>query len=285
MDIQTVAGFRLDAAALQDLALERAPAYRDAKPFPHAVFDDFLPEELIDACVAEFPREEDPRWDLYTDQGNSFKVATSDETLMGPVTRQLIAEFNGKAMIDFLEALTGISGLVPDPHLVGGGLHQLNPGGFLRVHADFNVHGHLKLDRRINLLLYLNRDWREEYGGQLELWNRDMSECEREVLPIANRCVIFNTTSVSFHGNPRPVACPSGVARRSLAFYYYSNGRPEEERSNAHSTLYQTPGAPARAPGDRRRATRSRLRAIARRWLPPIVIDAAKRVRDRGRHP
>jgi hypothetical protein len=97
--------------------------------------------------------------------------------------------------------------------------------------------------------------------------------------------VIFNTTSVSFHGNPRPVACPSGVARRSLAFYYYSNGRPEEERSNAHSTLYQTPGAPARAPGDRRRATRSRLRAIARRWLPPIVIDAAKRVRDRGRHP
>jgi 2OG-Fe(II) oxygenase superfamily len=273
--------FRLDPARMQELAREHEERYRRARPFPHAVIDDFVPTAVIDACAAEFPDAADPRWDLYTDEGNTLKLATSDLELMGPVSRQLIAEFNGKAMIEFLEALTGIGGLVADPHLLGGGLHQLNVGGFLRVHADFNVHPRLNLDRRLNVLLFLNRDWREEYGGQLELWNHDMSACERSVLPIAGRCVIFNTTDSAFHGNPRPVSCPPGMARRSLAFYYYTRGRPEEERSPAHTTLYQTPGAyPSGAEGRRRR---SRARAAILRIAPPILVDAARRVRARTR--
>jgi hypothetical protein len=265
--------------ALLERGRELALGYRAARPFPHAVLDGLLPDRLVDACAAEFPDAEDERWDLYTDAGNSLKLATSDQWLMGPVTRQLVAEFNGKAVIDFLEELTGIEGLVPDPHLLGGGMHQLNHGGFLRVHADFNVHPQLRLERRLNLLLYLNRDWRPEWGGQLELWDERMEQCERTVDPVANRIVIFNTTSTSYHGNPRPVASPPGVYRRSLAFYYYTADRPSDERQSPHSTLYQMPGASGgESPAGPQSA---RFRHVAARWLPPAIADAARRVRRR----
>jgi hypothetical protein len=218
--------------------------------------------------------------DFLGDEGNSMKYATNDETLMGPVTRQVIAQFNGGAMIRFLEELTGISGLVPDPHLEGGGIHVLGPGGFLKVHADFNVHHGLKLDRRINLLFYLNPGWEEGWGGNLELWNADMRACERRVVPVAGRCVIFNTTDIALHGNPEPVRTPDGRPRRSLAFYYYTAGRPREERAAAHSTIYPKPGARARPSlRERLRTTKDRSVLIGLRLAPPILVDALRKRR------
>lgn len=234
----------LDPERLASLGDSLAQSYRSADPFPHAVIDDFVEPAVVRAVVAEYPQDR-AEWDLYLDEGNSNKLAISDETRLGPTARRLIAELNGGPMVRFLEALTGVTGLVPDPHLLGGGLHQLDPGGFLRVHADFNHHPHLKLDRRLNFLLYLNEGWQEDWGGALELWNRDMSERVRRVVPVAGRAVVFSTTSTSYHGNPEPVACPEGMARRSIALYYYTNGRPAAERAPAHSTLYQTPGSPA----------------------------------------
>jgi Rps23 Pro-64 3,4-dihydroxylase Tpa1-like proline 4-hydroxylase len=93
------------------------------------------------------------------------------------------------------------------------------------VHADFNRHEKLNLDRRLNLLLYLNRDWKEEYGGHLQLWTRDMGRCVVKVLPVFNRCVVFSTTDFSYHGHPDPLTCPPGRTRKSIAMYYYTNGR------------------------------------------------------------
>jgi 2OG-Fe(II) oxygenase superfamily len=267
--------FLLEAEPLLELARAHAAEYQSARPFPHVVLDDFLPGGVIDSCIDEFPTPSD-EWLFHTDWGNSSKFATNDESLMGPMTRQVIAQLNGGAMIRFLEELTGIGGLVADPHLVGGGMHLLGNGGFLRVHADFNVHQQLKLDRRINVLLYLNPDWEQSWGGNLELWNRDMTACERQIVPIANRCVIFNTTDVALHGNPEPVACPEGVARRSLALYYYTAGRPKEERSAAHTTLYPGKGERAKAP------MRARARDLGLRILPPVLVDAARRARRRG---
>lgn len=239
----------LDPSRLRSLGESLAAPYQSASPFPHAVIDDFVPLEVVRQVVAEYPRDR-AEWDLYLDEGNSNKLAISDELRLGPVARQLVAELNGGAMIRFLEAMTGIPGLVPDPHLLGGGLHQLDPGGFLRVHADFNHHPHLKLDRRLNFLLYLNEGWQPEWGGALELWNGDMSAREASIVPVAGRAVVFSTTSTSYHGNPEPVACPEGMARRSIALYYYTNGRPDEERAERHSTLYQTPGERAARPGE-----------------------------------
>ncbi len=111
-------------------------------------------------------------------------------------------------------------------------------GGFLKVHADFNWHPKLKLDRRLNVLIYLNRDWKDEYGGALELWDRSMTGPEKSVLPVFNRTVVFSTTDFSYHGHPHPLACPEATTRKSVSLYYYSNGRPDEEKSAPHDTIF-----------------------------------------------
>ena len=118
-------------------------------------------------------------------------------------------------------------------------MHQIQKHGFLKIHADFNWNRFLKLNRRVNLLIYLNKSWKEEYGGHLELWNREMSECVERILPVFNRCVIFNTSDFSYHGHPDPLTCPDGWTRKSLAVYYYTNGRPQEEQSDIHCTIFK----------------------------------------------
>ena len=264
--------FFFDPAALAELANQRGDAYRSAQPFPHTVIDGFLPDWVIDTTVSEFPGFPDIQWDLYTDSGNTQKLATDNEQRMGSFTRQLIAQLNGGTFLRFLEALTGIQGLISDPYLLGGGLHRIERGGFLRVHADFNLHPQFRLDRRINLLLYLNEGWQEAWGGHLELWNH--VSCSRSILPVANRCVIFNTTDDALHGHPTPLDCPPGEARKSIALYYYSNGRPENERAADHLTLYHRPATPSHQ--------RSRFKETARRWIPPAVMELYWRQRRRG---
>jgi Rps23 Pro-64 3,4-dihydroxylase Tpa1-like proline 4-hydroxylase len=234
-------------ARLDDLAKSGAHAYQMADPFPHAVIDDFLPENLLNLVENAFPDPETLRWYKFR-APNERKLSFSQIERLEPVIRDLLCFLNSSPVLRFLEVLTGIPGLISDPHYSGGGLHQIEPGGKLGVHADFNKLTSLNLDRRLNLLLYLNKDWSEGYGGQLELWARDMSRCAKSVLPAFNRCVVFSTTSDSYHGHPIPLTCPPGRTRKSIATYYYTNGRPDEEVRDEHSTLFvDRPGAlPAR---------------------------------------
>jgi hypothetical protein len=263
--------FSFDHRQLMSLCERYGQSFRTATPFPHVVLDDFLPDALVDQVLSEFPRSRRADWTTY-DNENEVKLAVEDETRFGPSTRHLLHQFNSSVFLSCLECLTGIDGLIPDPHFCGGGLHQIERGGFLNVHADFNWYPRLRLDRRLNLILYLNKDWTDEYRGHLELWNREMSACERRILPVCNRCVIFATTDYSYHGHPDPLTCPVGWTRKSLALYYYSNGRPDEERSQPHSTLFKArPGA---SPG-------ARSAQIAKKLTPPIVLDLIRRVRDR----
>ena len=153
--------------------------------------------------------------------------------------RRLYWELNSNPFVGLLEKITGIAGLLADPHLAGGGVYNTSPGGYLRVHADFNKHPQYGLDRRLNLLIYLNEDWLPQYGGDLELWSENMESCIHRIAPIAGRCVVFRTTSTSFHGHPHPLTCPDDRSRRSIALYYYSNGRPAEEGAREHGTLWQ----------------------------------------------
>jgi hypothetical protein len=228
----------LDHVDLTGLAREHKTRYQAASPFPHIIIDNFLPETALQEVAREFPDPNQVDWTRF-ENGAEKKLATKHEKQMPPATRALMHQLNSSTFIDFLEELTGIQGLIPDPHFWGGGLHQIQRGGFLKVHADFNHHPRLKLDRRLNLLIYLNDNWKEEYGGHLELWDREMKKCEARVLPLFNRCVVFSTTDFSYHGHPDALTCPEGRARRSLALYYYSNGRPAEERGDAHNTLFR----------------------------------------------
>jgi Rps23 Pro-64 3,4-dihydroxylase Tpa1-like proline 4-hydroxylase len=271
---ETVLGELLSDAflrKLEALAQENAEKYLTNKPFPHIYFDNFLPLEAAEAALREFPEPRQLTWSEFNNQ-NEKKLAFDVVEKLPPAVRDVLYFLNTRPMMQFLEVLTGIQGVLPDPYYVGGGLHQIKPGGKLEVHADFNRHTKLKLDRRINVLIYLNKDWKEEYGGHFELWNRDMTRAEQKILPLFNRCAIFSTTSFSYHGHPTPLTCPPNRTRKSIATYYYSNGRPEEEASESHSTLFQhRPGVQEPKPS----AIKGALRAVT----PPIVIETIKKLR------
>ncbi|HWM95094.1 MAG TPA: 2OG-Fe(II) oxygenase [Thermoanaerobaculia bacterium] len=225
--------FRLNAdpAALRE-------QYVSAQPFPHIVIDNLFPDEVLEEVLADFPRPDEIAWRKF-DNPTEKKLGYWHENPLRPSVQLFLYEMNSAPLLQFLEALTGIEGLISDPYYGGAGPHQIEPGGFLKVHVDFNWHPLLKLDRRLNLLVYLNKDWEEEYGGHLELWNRNVSRCEQKVLPVFNRTVVFSTTDFSYHGHPEPLACPEGRTRKSVSFYYYSNGRPDEERSAPHDTVFR----------------------------------------------
>jgi Rps23 Pro-64 3,4-dihydroxylase Tpa1-like proline 4-hydroxylase len=277
------ARFRLQPDYLRGLAESHHEKFVCAVPFPHVVIDDFLPAEILDQVLAEFPDPRGRGWDSF-ESPNERKLASNQESTMGDATRELLAELNSGTAIDFLEELTGIKGLVPDPQFVGGGLHQIERGGHLKVHVDFNRHTRTDLERRLNLLVYLNRDWKEEYGGALELWSRGMRSCEARILPIFNRCVIFATTETSYHGHPDPLMCPEDRTRKSLALYYYSRDRPAAGRGESHNTLWQArPGeSVAPAPEVKPRLAERVVRAV-RLIVPPILLNVTREVMDRRR--
>lgn len=223
--------FDVDPATLRD-------SYLAAQPFPHAVIDGLFLDEVLDEALAEFPKPGEIDWVRYA-SSTELKLGYHHRTRVGANLKTFLLVMNSAPVLEFLEGLTGIEGLIPDPYYGGAGPHQIERGGFLKIHADFNWHPLLRLDRRLNLLVYLNRDWREEYGGHLELWDPAMSCCERRILPAFNRTVVFSTTDTSYHGHPTPLACPAGSTRKSLSFYYYTNGRPETERSAPHDTVFR----------------------------------------------
>lgn len=209
--------------------------FRDAKPFPHVIIDGLIRPGRIQEINAEWPVE---GWQWHQHE-HSAKRANHWRPGFGGTTRDLIDELNGDSMMAALAALTGIEGLRADASLAGGGLHETFTGGFLNMHADFNIHPQTRLHRRLNLLLYLNEGWLPEWRGELMLGLQSLQGIE----PIAGRVVIFATTDYSFHGHPAPLACPPDRSRRSLALYYYSADRPAAEMSPEHSTLYRDTSA------------------------------------------
>jgi Rps23 Pro-64 3,4-dihydroxylase Tpa1-like proline 4-hydroxylase len=214
---------------------ELTKRYNTEDPFPHIVIDDFLQPEVLEKARQEFPPVGDQGWIHYLHY-NEKKHGLNKIDLIPPYNRALIEELNSSRFIAFLEKLTGIKGLKPDPSLEGGGLHQSVRGGFLNIHADFTVHPHQRhWQRRVNVLVYLNKDWKEEYNGHLELWTRDMKERRQRVSPVFNRCVIFNTDFNSYHGVPDPILCPEGDSRKSVALYYFT----QEANPRKIGTNYQ----------------------------------------------
>lgn len=220
--------------------------YVGADPFPHTILDDFVSEEIVDSVLEGFPTPEaDIQWrQLLAKRQDGEKAQFNKQGMphlfkVAPAIRQLIWEFNSSTFIRAIEVLTGIDNLIPDPSLRGGGLHQILPGGILGVHADFTHHVEYNLHRRVNLLLYLNKDWQDEYQGHLELWDKTATQCVKRIRPTAGRCVVFNTDADSFHGHPRPLSCPEDVTRKSIALYYYTVEREDKKVAPTQRTDWQ----------------------------------------------
>ena len=204
----------------QEYVERLAAQFKQAKPFPHLVFEDFLnltPDEL--ACV--YPAPDWPHWNKRQDFYQSGKMYCRDTDVIPSLLSSMFYELSSPPFLRFLEVITGIEGIIPDPYYEGGGLHCSGPEGVLMPHTDFHYYDRLKLYRRLNLLLYLNPVWEEGFGGCLELWEKAAQRPAKLVVPKWGTCVIFRTDDQSVHGFSTPIE--QGHWRRSLALYYYSS--------------------------------------------------------------
>lgn len=261
----------LDVERLMQIAAARSADYRGAAPFPHIVLDGLFCAALLDQAVAELPAAS-ARWTTYNTVNESKQVC-SDASLFGPTAEIIVHALNSAPFVRFLERLTGIAGLIPDPHLHAAGYMKVSPGGFLGLHYDFATQRELKLDRRINVLLYLNRDWLAEWGGALELHSNDPvtdpGHQEVAIEPLFNRVAIFNTPN-ALHGHRKPLTCPKGRARLCLSWYYYT--APPVPGWAARSRAVEF-----RGPMDLRRFA---IRA-ANLLTPPIVFELVRKTKEK----
>lgn len=259
----------LNRKECQELGGALHDEYVNNSPYPHVVLENFLPAPILRRIVDEFPKRETGR---FSDAHSTLKTGYQLERIGSAFTTNVIDALNSSQFIDFLEAMTGIRGLMPDPHQLGGGLHETARGGHLSIHADFNFHPRMKVRRRMNLILFLNEQWDESYGGALELWKSDMSACEKAVLPILGRAVIFNTDKSAYHGHPDPLACPDHMYRRSLALYYYTAPDAAQLLESSHTTDFRMRPGTADKP-----QIATKVREFARDLVPPLLYRALLR--------
>lgn len=248
---------------------ELSASFKNNKPFPHLIFENLFSPVLLEMMYEDFDH-------LKKDELRAFKnlhekkYASMPYALLGNASELYFNTINSTKFITFLEEITGIGGLLPDPTRSGGGLHQIPTGGKFAMHVDFNQHSITKLDNRLVFITYLNKDWLPSYGGALELWNADEEKCEVEVHPVFGRSVLFAHSSKSLHGHPNPVDAPNGRPRRSAAAYYYSNGRSDGESTDFHTTIILK---------RRKVERRERIVTSIKYMTPPVVVDGIQKLK------
>ena len=215
---------------LELVAMKEKMNYLNAKPFPNITLNNFFKDDFLNTILNEFPDLSKSEESQNYNAKNEIKLSNKNYDEFPPTIKSFFDFLNSNIFLTFLQNLTSIKEkLISDPHLEGGGLHEIKRDGVLKIHTDFNRHPFLDLDRRINVLIYLNKNWKNSYGGLLELWNQSMSNCEKKILPSFNTMAIFSTTDFSNHGHPDPLNCPIEMSRKSLALYYFSSDRPGNE--------------------------------------------------------
>ena len=234
-----------DSPHYSEIAMALRDGFRSARPFPHISIDNFLPASVSEIIAEAYPDPNDlsVRW-KYHKNSNTSRKFVEDVRFMSPQMRLFAQALTGRQFLLFLETISGIDCLIADPYFIGGGAMVSGPGDFLKIHADFNWHHKLQAHRRLNALLYLTPDWKSEWGGDLELWPKDMSALGKAISPQFNRLVIFAVTDDANHGQPRPLATPPGVYRRVFSVFYYTTRRDDAEWNEPHFTLYKPEKSP-----------------------------------------
>ena len=226
---------------LQAEADRFAARFSERDPFRHVVIDDFLTADYCAQLLGEFPPFE--RGNARNEAGELGAKSTVEKIReLGPAYSALDDLIQTRAFLDLIGRITGIPGLLYDPWYFGGGTHENRAGQDLDAHVDFNRHPLERWHRRLNLIVYLNREWDDAWGGSLELHSDPRAADDRITLitPLYNRAVIFETTEWSWHGFSRMVLPQdkSAISRKSIALYFYTTDRPQEELADTHSTIY-----------------------------------------------
>ena len=236
-------------------------SYRSASPYPHLVLDGLFPTATLQSLIAEFPPLRSEKW-LYESNERQSKYNFRSAADLGDSAFQFISMLHSAAFLQFLSEITGVKALLPDPYLTGAGFHVYPSGGEFNVHADRNMDFYCGLERRLVMLIYLNRDWKENYGGQLELWDKEGTRCEKVVEPIFNRTVMFEIADNNFHG-VRPII-GHDVFRTSLILYFHT--------TNSHLVPHESIFTPIR-----HRTKKTLIKRIGKEITPPFLVKLAQR--------
>jgi hypothetical protein len=214
---------------------------RSATPFPFFVIDNFLEPDFAREVHDSFPSYEDALrvGRTFKTVNEKKKVQITDSSQFAPPVLELNRILAAPSWTGILSEAFGFPDLLSDDELTGGGMHQTGPRGRLDVHVDFNFIAERKLHRRLNVLIFLNPGWRNEWGGNLELWDEKVENCHHSIEPLFNRCVAFETSDISFHG-VTAVTCPANCSRKSFATYYYTKAPPLHWKGEAHDTIFRS---------------------------------------------
>jgi Rps23 Pro-64 3,4-dihydroxylase Tpa1-like proline 4-hydroxylase len=240
--------------------------YRTAGPFPHVVIDDMFAPEVLDALLGEMAQMGRDKWKQVDNDSRERTRRMKSAAEMGPAGTRLLSIVHSAGFLYFLSEITGIPQLLPDPYLLGSGYAQMRRGDYFSVHSDRNVAYDTGMLRRLAMIVFLNKSWRAEYHGKLELWNREATNCDATIEPLFNKTVIFEVADPNYHGVPVPLACPSERSRQSFILYYHTVGQPYVQ---PHTSLF----AP-RTHG----TNRVTLRQIGREIVPPFLVRALRKL-------
>jgi hypothetical protein len=249
---------------------ELSETFKHNTPFPYLVFEGLFSPVLLELMYSEFRILRWSDWRRF-DSINELKLGSRPYCRLGHATQLYFNTVHSGAFIDILQQITGIEGLIPDPSLTNGGIHEIPTGGKFELHTDFNQDSVTKLDNRLVFITYLNKDWLPSYSGALELWSVEEGKCEAKIEPTFGRSILFDESSKSLHGHPDPVNAPAGRPRRSAAAYFYTNGRTNgEESTSFRPTLFLLPVT---------RSQYARIVGAVKYLTPPAIIDAMLKLR------
>jgi hypothetical protein len=273
----SIRGVRLALDELMNPALksrEGLDALRDrmaaSQPFPHLVVEEWFNPVLLQLVREEF--DVLPNRDWKTEFNDQARVERSRvDAEMGPASQLYFSLLNSRAFINVLSQVTGIDGLIADPHLLGGGLHETLAGGHFGIHTDFDRHPCTGLHNELVFITYLNHDWRSDWNGALELWDGGKKRCEVKIEPEFGRSIVMTHGPRHFHGHSLPLAPPPKVTRRSVAAYFYSNRFKDDDQQGGMSSNYLFSS----------RATKAKK--FVKQFIPPILLTAVKHLRGGDR--
>ena len=243
-------------------------ALQEARPFSHLVLDDWFNPVLLELVAEEFDMLDESQWKLVRGDHELTRRSVA-HCRLGPASEIYFGIVNSGWFLDLISTITGAEDLLPDPKLLGGGLHETRADGKFGIHRDFDIHAQYGLSNKMVFITYLNRGWDPAWGAALEIWNVDTGSSARSIPPEFGTSVLLMHGPKSFHGHPEPMTTPPGQTRRSIAVYYYQNPASVPMRIKRVSSVFLV-------------AHRSKpLRYFARRWLPPILLDAIKKLVSR----
>lgn len=245
---------------------EVAEEFRRQTPYGYAPVGGLFDRAILSGVAREVESHLDScqrEQDIYASH-RKYRLSRLEE--MPERTREFIAYLNSRAFLSVLSEITGIPDLRPDPELRGGGIHAIGRGGYLKIHTDFNWHSGLSMHRRLNLLVYLNENWKAGWEGDIELWSADARSRIFTLSPELGNALLFETNDISYHGHPDPLACPEGTFRKSIALYYYTATRPDHGIVFGRTEMTNFVERPAeRFERDRSRRLRHRLQLRAKK--------------------